>query len=52
MFVESFYCYSKYDKKNDFVIDLDDVWKWLGFSQKVKAKTLLENHFIMFAVKS
>jgi len=47
MFVASFYCYLKYDKKNDFVIDLDDVWKWLGFSQKVKAKTLLENHFII-----
>jgi hypothetical protein len=47
MFVASFYCYLKYDKKNDFVIDLDDVWKWLGFSQKVKAKTLLENNFMI-----
>ena len=24
-----------------FVIDLDNVWQWLGFSQKVKAKTVL-----------
>jgi phage anti-repressor protein len=46
MFLSSFYCYLKYDTKNDFVIDLDDIWKWLGFCQKVKAKTLLENHFI------
>ena len=45
MFVSSFYCYLNYNQKNDFVIDLDDVWKWLGFSQKVKAKLLLEKHF-------
>jgi phage anti-repressor protein len=45
MFLSSFYCYLKYDTKNDFVIDLDNVWKWLDFNQKVKAKILLENHF-------
>ena len=45
MFVTSFYCYLNCDKKNDFVIDLDNVWKWLGFSQKVRAKELLEKHF-------
>ena len=38
LFVSSFYCYLNCDPKNDFVIDLDDVWKWLGFSQKVRAK--------------
>ena len=47
MFVASFYCYLNCDNKNDFVIDLDNVWKWLGFNQKVKAKILLENHFIL-----
>ena len=45
MFLASFYCYLKHDNKNDFVIDLDNVWKWLGFSQKVNAKLLLEKHF-------
>jgi phage anti-repressor protein len=45
MFVTSFYCYLNCDKKNDFIIDLDNVWKWLGFSQKVRAKELLEKHF-------
>jgi hypothetical protein len=45
LFLSSFYCYLKYDSKNDFVIDLDNVWKWLDFNQKVKAKVLLENHF-------
>ena len=47
MFVASFYCYLNYNQKNDFVIDLDDVWKWMGFSQKVNAKTLLEKQFII-----
>jgi phage anti-repressor protein len=47
LFLSSFYCYLKYNNKTDFVIDLDNVWKWLDFNQKVKAKILLENHFIL-----
>lgn len=47
LFVSSFYCYLNYNQKTDFVIDLDNVWKWLGFSQKVNAKTLLEKIFII-----
>jgi len=47
MFLASFYCYLNHDNKNDFVIDLDNVWRWLGFGQKVKAKVLLEKHFIL-----
>ena len=47
LFLSSFYCYLKYDSKNDFVIDLDNVWKWLGFSQKYHAKYLLEKQFII-----
>jgi phage anti-repressor protein len=46
LFVASFYGFLKYDSNNDFVIDLDDVWKWLEFSTKQKAKMLLENHFV------
>ena len=45
LFLSSFYCYLKYDSKNDYVIDLDNVWQWLGFSQKVNAKMLLEKQF-------
>jgi hypothetical protein len=45
LFVSSFYCYLNYDKNIDFVVDLDDIWKWLGFSQKIRAKELLENNF-------
>ncbi len=47
LFLSSFYCYLKYDTKNDFVIDLDNVWNWLGFSQKNNAKILLEKQFVI-----
>ena len=47
MFLSSFYCYLKYDFKNDYVIDLDNVWTWLGFQQKYHAKYLLEKQFII-----
>ena len=46
LFLSSFYCYLKYDSKNEFVIDLDNVWKWLDFSSKHKAKELLNKTFI------
>lgn len=45
MFLSSFYCYLNYDDKQDFVIDLDTVWSWIGFTQKVSAKVLLEKNF-------
>jgi len=45
LFISSFYCYLNYDKNMDFVVDLDHVWKWLGFNQKVKAAALLEKNF-------
>lgn len=47
LFLSSFYCYLNCDPKKDFVIDLDNVWKWIGYNQKVKAKILLENNFII-----
>ena len=45
LFISSFYCYLNYDKNTDFVVDLDNIWKWLGFKQKIDAKRLLEKHF-------
>jgi phage anti-repressor protein len=44
MFLTSFFCYLKY-KSTDFVIDLDSIYKWVGFQHKAKAKVLLEKHF-------
>ena len=45
LFVSIFYCYLNYYKNIDFVIDLDNIWNWIGFSQKVKAVALLERNF-------
>lgn len=45
LFVASFYCFLNYNQRNDFVIDLDNVWKWLGFSTKYNSKRMLEKHF-------
>ena len=47
LFVASFYGFLKYDPNNDFVIDLDDVWKWVGFSNKAHSKHLLEKQFVI-----
>ena len=47
LFVSSFYCYLNYHPTNDFVIDLDNVWEWMGFSQKVNAKRVLEKNFVI-----
>ena len=40
LFLSSFYCYLKYDKVNDFVIDVDNIWEWLGFYKKSNAKSI------------
>lgn len=45
IFVSSFFCYLNYTN-NDFVIDLESVWKWLGFSRKEHCKVVLDKHFI------
>jgi phage anti-repressor protein len=46
LFVTSFYCYLNYNQSKDFVIDLDDVWKWMGFNQKTNALRVLEKNFV------
>jgi hypothetical protein len=46
LFVSSFYCYLNYRQFDDYVIDLDNIWKWLGYSQKVNAKMCIEKHFL------
>jgi hypothetical protein len=47
LFLSSFYCYLKYDKINDFVINLDDIWEWLGFSTKGHSKRLIQKFFVI-----
>lgn len=45
IFVTSFYCYLNYN--DEFIIDLDNIWKWLGFQSKFNSKRLLETQFII-----
>jgi hypothetical protein len=47
LFVASFYSFLNYDSMTDFVIDLDDVWKWVGFLNKANSKRLLDKQFII-----
>ena len=47
LFISSFYCYLNYDKNIDYVIDLDNVWKWLGFTTKQNTIRMLEKHFVI-----
>ena len=46
LFVASFYSYLNCDSKTEFIIDLNDIWKWCGFSRKDPAKRVLEKYFI------
>ena len=47
VFISSFYCYINYNKITDFVIDLDNIWKWLDFTNKANAKKLLVKYYII-----
>jgi phage anti-repressor protein len=42
LFINNFKQYLEYNADKDFVIDLDNVYKWMGFTQKGNAKRLLE----------
>ncbi len=44
-FLTNFYNYLNYDNQYDFIIDLDSIWKWIGFSRKDPAKRLLDKFF-------
>lgn len=47
LFVQSFQTYLHYGNDDtSFVINIDDIWQWIGFSKKDKAKDLLIKHFI------
>jgi hypothetical protein len=45
IFVNSFYAYLNHHPTEDFVIDLDIVCKFIGFSRKDHIKRLLEKNF-------
>jgi phage anti-repressor protein len=47
LFVSSLYCFLNYHPTDDYIINLDNVWQWLGFSQKDSAKRVIEKHFVL-----
>ena len=45
LYVSNLFLYLNYHPINDFVVNLDNVWKFIGFSNKANAKRLLKQHF-------
>ena len=45
LFIASFYSFLNYHKTDDYIVDLDNIWKWLGFSQKINCIRVLEKNF-------
>jgi len=39
------FLYLNYHPVDDFVVNLDNVWKFIGFSNKANGKRLLKQHF-------
>ena len=46
LFVGSFYCYLNHNQTEDFVVNLRDIWEWVGFSRIEECKRVLTRHFI------
>ena len=46
LFVANFYAYLNYDTRQDFVVNLDRVWKWIGYTRVDHCKTVLIKNFI------
>ena len=47
LFIASFYSYLNYHKTDDYIVDLDSIWKWLGFNRKYNATICLEKNCIV-----
>jgi hypothetical protein len=45
LYVSNLFLYLNYNQLDDFIINLDNVWKFIGFSNKANAKRLLKHNF-------
>jgi len=45
LYVANLFLYLNYHPVDDFVVNLENVWKFIGFSNKGNAKRLLKQHF-------
>jgi hypothetical protein len=46
VFLTNLYCCLNHNNNTEYIIDLDNLWKWLGYSNKASAVKTLEKHFI------
>jgi len=46
LYVANLFLYLNYHPVDDFVVNLETVWKFIGFSNKANGKRLLKQHFI------
>jgi hypothetical protein len=46
IYIAQLYAYLNYDPEKDFVILLNNFWKWLGYTRLDHCKTVLLKHFI------
>ena len=47
LFISSFYCYINHNSKTEFVITLESIWKWCGFTRQDNAKVVLKKNFVL-----
>ena len=45
LYVSNLFLYLNYHPVDDFVVNLENVWKFIGFSNKANGKRLLKQHF-------
>ena len=45
LYISNLFLYLNYHPVDDFIINLDNVWKFIGFSNKANGKRLLKQHF-------
>ena len=45
LYVTNLFLYLNYHPVDDFVVNLENVWKFIGFSNKANAKRLLKHNF-------
>jgi phage anti-repressor protein len=45
LYVANLFLYLNYHPTNDYIVNLENVWKFIGFSNKANGKRLLKQHF-------
>ena len=46
-FVKNWFMYLNYHQTEDYVVNLEDIWEFIGFASKANSKKTLKNNFIL-----